>query len=94
MTITCAQCGRKRIVPECRSHLTHCSRDCYEESLLLNEDQIKRMARMGINRAEAAKVLEISYPHFYRKLKRQGLNGLFPTLTRKLTRAVDRAANS
>lgn len=94
MILTCAHCQDKFYVSECRGHLTHCSRDCYEASLLLDPAQIGRMARMGLSRMAAAKTLDIPYPSFYRKLRRQGLNNLFPTIARSLTRAEERAVNS
>jgi len=77
MTIICAHCGRKMIVSACREHLNHCSRACYLASLLLDPSQVQRMARMGLNRRDAARTLDIPYPTFYRKLRRQGLNEHF-----------------
>lgn len=88
MTIICSHCGGKRIVSDCRAHLGHCSRECYEESLKLDAKQIRRMARMGLNRREAAATLEIPYPTFYRKLRRQGLNGAFPTLSKTVAKTA------
>jgi DNA-binding NarL/FixJ family response regulator len=77
MTIKCEQCGKTRIVSECRGYLKHCSRECYLESLKLDEHEILRMARMGYHRKEVAVALGISYQTLYRKLQKQNLNSLF-----------------
>lgn len=75
--LICPTCGNRKRVPECRAHLRHCSRRCYLESLQLDAEQVKRMARMGMSRTASAKTLEIPFRTFYRKLRVQGLNDLY-----------------
>jgi len=77
IVLFCQQCGKKMLECESRSHLKFCSVDCYKKSLLLDEDQIRRMVRMGKNRNEAAIILGLTYQTFRRKLIKQGLNDLF-----------------
>lgn len=46
----------------------------------IDPTQVERMARQGLSRQTAAKRLDIPFPTFYRKLRRQGLNNLFPAI--------------
>jgi hypothetical protein len=72
--LTCPTCGKTKRVPESRAHLKHCSRKCYNESLLLDEKQVKRMIRLGMTRRAMAAALEMPYVTLRWKLKNQGLN--------------------
>ena len=83
MTYACAHCKTKMTKPQSRSYIDHCSRKCYEESLKLDEEQIERMVRMGLNRREAAESIGMPYETFRRKLIKQGLNHLFPRYPHK-----------
>lgn len=75
---TCPTCNKHFKVTPCREHIIHCTRPCYQKSLELDPDQIKRIARSGVTRRHAANQLDMPYQTFIRKLKAQGLNNLFP----------------
>jgi hypothetical protein len=75
----CPTCKERFIVPPSREHLIHCSRPCYNKSLLLDPNQIKSLARRGISRSAAALILKMPYSTLMNKLKVQGLNNLFPS---------------
>lgn len=74
----CPNCKEVFYVPKCKEHLIHCSRECYQKSRYLDEDVVKRMAKMYHgNRVKAAKAMDIPYATFYKKIVDQRLNGLF-----------------
>jgi hypothetical protein len=79
MRIDCLHCGKVMHVPECRAHLNHCSRKCYNASLLLDPDEIANMARRYDTRKAVAELLDIPYPTFMLKIKKQNLGHLFPS---------------
>ena len=79
----CKQCGKKIKVTESRVHICFCSVECYMESLKLDETQIFRLAKLEMNKKQAAQALGIPYSTFMRKLKTQGLTKLFPRYPHK-----------
>lgn len=70
MKIVCEQCGAVRHVPECRAHIQHCSRHCFEESRKLDVKWIHRMLRMGYTKRQMAIAVGLSYPQFNRRFER------------------------
>jgi len=78
VTFICEHCGTTVRRPEHYGVLRYCSNQCAYDDKMVNEHQLRAMARRGYTRKEAASALNCSYPTVIRAIKRFDINDLFP----------------